>query len=160
MDHPIDAKTKSALAVPCLIDKRRNGAAAIVRFEGRVLVSKRIACRDMNGTWQFPGGAIESGESAYEAVVREIIEETGIDFRKDLKFSVDSCEIGIGLTTEGYPHVTTFYVFDCRVEPMPINKEPDRHSDWEWVTPEELLKRPTMGLIKTVLQSLQLGEIL
>ena len=31
------------------------------------------------GQWSFPGGRVEAGESVHEAVVREVLEETGLE---------------------------------------------------------------------------------
>lgn len=52
-------------------------AAAIIVHDGKVLLVKR---RVSEGTlsWQFPAGAIESGESPEQAAVREAKEETGL----------------------------------------------------------------------------------
>jgi 8-oxo-dGTP pyrophosphatase MutT (NUDIX family) len=51
------------------------GAAGMIRdAQGRVLLQRR---RD-NGLWGFPGGLIELGESATDAVVREFREEVGL----------------------------------------------------------------------------------
>lgn len=52
-------------------------SAAIVVSEGRVLMVRR-RMREGELSWQFPAGAIESGESAEEAAVRETQEETGL----------------------------------------------------------------------------------
>jgi mutator protein MutT len=53
---------------------RRAAACAIVLDErGRVLLHRRSD----NGRWALPGGAIEIGETAEQAVVREVFEETG-----------------------------------------------------------------------------------
>lgn len=52
-------------------------SAAIVVNEGRVLMVRR-RMREGELSWQFPAGAIETGESAEEAAVRETQEETGL----------------------------------------------------------------------------------
>lgn len=51
------------------------GVRAMVRDEaGRVLLVKHTY---VNG-WYFPGGAIDPGEHAFDAVERELVEEAGI----------------------------------------------------------------------------------
>lgn len=48
--------------------------AAVIRDgEGRLLLQEK-----QDGTWSLPAGAIEPGESPEEAVVREVLEETGM----------------------------------------------------------------------------------
>lgn len=55
-------------------------AAAIVRRpDGRVLLAERPTGKPWAGYWEFPGGKIESGESALQALARELHEELGID---------------------------------------------------------------------------------
>ena len=53
------------------------GAIAIVRHEGRFLLVKRRKEPNAN-TWGFPGGHVELGETALDAAVRELHEETGV----------------------------------------------------------------------------------
>lgn len=47
-------------------------AACIRDEEGRILLLRR---NDGDNLWGFPGGAMELGERAAEAVVREVYEE-------------------------------------------------------------------------------------
>jgi len=49
--------------------------ACIVDNKGRLLLQKRAGQKD---AWGFPGGAMELGESAEEAAIRETQEETGL----------------------------------------------------------------------------------
>jgi 8-oxo-dGTP diphosphatase len=52
-------------------------SAAIIVDQGRVLMVRR-AVGEGELLWQFPAGAIEPGEAAEEAAVRETLEETGL----------------------------------------------------------------------------------
>ena len=51
-----------------------NFTCGILSQSGKILLQKRAD----KGTWGLPGGAIELGESAVEALVREFYEETGL----------------------------------------------------------------------------------
>jgi 8-oxo-dGTP diphosphatase len=52
-------------------------SAAIIVHEGRVLLVRRRV-KEGELSWQFPAGAIEPGEAAEIAAVRETVEETGL----------------------------------------------------------------------------------
>ncbi len=52
--------------------------AALVAADGRVLVNQRLPGTDLAGSWEFPGGKLEPGESAAHALARELDEELGI----------------------------------------------------------------------------------
>jgi 8-oxo-dGTP diphosphatase len=51
-------------------------SAAIIR-DGHVLIARR-ARGASTGVFTLPGGVVEAGEMLHEAVVREVMEETGI----------------------------------------------------------------------------------
>jgi len=48
------------------------------RVDGTVLLARRPRSKVYAGFWEFPGGKVESGESAREALDRELDEELGI----------------------------------------------------------------------------------
>jgi len=60
---------------PCVV-------AVFTNFEGKFLVCERS---DVQGAWQFPQGGIEPGESALNALYREMREEIGSDAFKVVK---------------------------------------------------------------------------
>lgn len=55
----------------------RVGAIAVVLHNDRVLLVQRRNPPDA-GKWGFPGGHVESGETALHAAARELAEETGV----------------------------------------------------------------------------------
>jgi ADP-ribose pyrophosphatase YjhB (NUDIX family) len=54
------------------------GVGAVIVHDGRVLLVQR-ATEPALGRWSIPGGLIEVGEALTEAVVREVLEETGLE---------------------------------------------------------------------------------
>ena len=53
--------------------------AAVIRQNGRILVTQRKADDTSPLKWEFPGGKMENGESPEECLKREIKEELGMD---------------------------------------------------------------------------------
>lgn len=57
--------------------------AAVVRREGRILLTRRMEGAHLAGLWEFPGGKLEDGESPEDALVRECREECAIEIAVD-----------------------------------------------------------------------------
>ncbi len=52
----------------------------VVRPDGRYLITKRVMTKAWApGWWEVSGGAAQAGEESYDAVLREVREETGLD---------------------------------------------------------------------------------
>ena len=52
----------------------------VVRPDGRYLITKRVMTKAWApGWWEVSGGAVQAGEESYDAVLREVREETGLD---------------------------------------------------------------------------------
>ncbi len=54
------------------------GAVCYIRQDGRVLLQLKADGRFGGGWWNAPGGKLDDGESAEEAVTREVKEETSL----------------------------------------------------------------------------------
>lgn len=52
--------------------------AAIIKKENQIMIAQRIK-GEFAGQWEFPGGKIEVGETAQEALKREIMEEMELE---------------------------------------------------------------------------------
>jgi len=76
-------------------------AAAIIKNNNQIMIAQRLK-GDFAGQWEFPGGKLEPGESASEALKREIIEEM------ELHINVNDF-----LTTAEYDYPTFHLKMDC-----------------------------------------------
>lgn len=70
----LPVKNKKTEVIPL-----RVAVGLIKRKDGKYLLDLRSKKTVMGGLWEFPGGKIEDNESAEDAIVREIKEETGLD---------------------------------------------------------------------------------
>jgi mutator protein MutT len=57
------------------------GVGALIIQNGKILLEKR-GSQPGKGKWSIPGGLVELGERAHEAVIREVKEEAGIEVDK------------------------------------------------------------------------------
>lgn len=57
----------------------RVAVAVITDKEQRILITQRGPQVSHPGLWEFPGGKLEPGESATDALIREIKEEVGLE---------------------------------------------------------------------------------
>lgn len=63
-------------AAPAINSVKPSAAAYVLDDAGTRLL---LICRDDNGNWSMPGGAMDPGESLTDCAVREAWEETGVD---------------------------------------------------------------------------------
>lgn len=65
--------------------------AAIIHQDGKILATQR-GYGDFKDGWEFPGGKIEPGETAKEAVVREIQEELAVTIIPEKLLTTVECD--------------------------------------------------------------------
>jgi len=61
-------------------------AGILVDADGRVLLCERLGTPPLAGLWEFPGGKIDAGEGAVEALARELLEELGVTVHEAAHF--------------------------------------------------------------------------
>jgi mutator protein MutT len=102
-------------------------AAAVVERDGCFLVTRRLEGTHLAGSWEFPGGKCEPGESDEECLARELEEELGVEARiGDRLFAV----------RHAYEHRVVdlrFYACEIEGEPLPLLGQQMR-----WVPRDEL----------------------
>lgn len=105
----------------------------IRRDDGRILVLKRSDGDDHRpGVWETVGGGMDREETPQEALLREILEETGLTVDVGTPFNVftfkkDTGEFKVGIT------------FLCKLvsEEVILSHE---HSDFRWIDPGEFVE--------------------
>lgn len=102
-------------------------AAAVIHDEGKILATQR-GYGDFKGGWEFPGGKIQPGESAEEAIVREIQEELQVCIRPEKL-----------LTTVEYDYETFHLTMHCFLASI-IKGEIQliEHEAMRWLTSDQL----------------------
>ena len=64
-------------------------AAGIIRnHQQEIFLTRRTAPQHMANKWEFPGGKVEAGETAQQALIRELREETGIEVTSAVPWDV------------------------------------------------------------------------
>ena len=105
-------------------------AAAVIERAGRILLTQRKKDGHLAGYWEFPGGKVEAGEDPERTVVRECLEEIGVELIVD-----DILDV----TFHSYPAKDVLLLFyACR---MADEAQPIRNlevADHRWVRPREL----------------------
>lgn len=111
------------------------GAGAVLCLDGRYLFARR-AMDPQKGLLGIPGGFVDPGESAEQAVARECREELGAEIA-DLKF-IASFPNRYGYKNIWY-NVCDFY-FEARLVTPPENLGPDPREVMElvWLTLDEV----------------------
>lgn len=104
-----------------------------VNAAGEVLIALRQEDKMLGGFWEFPGGKIEKGESAEEAVIRELREELAVVTEVHPKKLIE--------IKHAYSHFKiTMHAYFCRIKDgIPKPKE---SREIKWVNVDELQDYP------------------
>jgi 8-oxo-dGTP diphosphatase len=107
-------------------------AAGMLYGQGRLLLGKRSAHRTAYpGVWDLPGGHVEVGETAEQALVRELREELGVTPRQWREWAVLRAP-AMGDERARLLRVHLFLVTQWEGEPR--NLLPDEHDAVAWFT--------------------------
>lgn len=146
-DEEVTGLEKSVeVSIPETLVERKVYVDCIVRDRDSILLLKRTGLSDFEpGKWCLPGGHVEEGEDLKKAALRELQEETGIEFKEGedivwqtLKLVCPECDI----------YYFTLYVRQLDVEVRLVEEE---HSNYIWTnkwTELELIRNLKGVLLK------------
>ncbi|MGN0346584.1 MAG: NUDIX domain-containing protein [Lachnospiraceae bacterium] len=117
----------------------------VVNREGKYLITKRVKTKAWApGWWEVSGGACQAGETSYEAVLREVKEETGLD--------VSSCKDAYQFTYhrenpgEGDNYFVDVYRFQLDFSETDIHLQEEETDGYRLATVEEIRELADRGI--------------
>jgi 8-oxo-dGTP diphosphatase len=119
------------------------------RADGSFLLAQRPADKIWAGYWEFPGGKLEQGESAREALVRELCEELGVEVRTAYPWLT---------RVFTYPHATVRLSF-FRVTAWEGDLHPHEGQQFSWQLPTAVSVEPILPANAPILRALELPTL-
>ena len=124
-------------------------AAVLQKSDGTFLLAQRPPGKIWAGYWEFPGGKVEAGESARDALVRELREE-----------------LGIAVVT-AYPWITRVFIYPhatvrlnfFRVTEWSGEMHPHEGQQFSWQRATEVAVAPVLPANSPVLRALELPSL-
>ena len=105
-------------------DMERVSKAVIFDGDGKILILKRapkLVTEDVPWEWDLPGGHIEKGEKDFQAMAREVKEETGLTIIRAPDWYMLEKE-------------TRFFLIEEWSGKVSLSEE---HAEYKWVDPKE-----------------------
>ena len=126
--------------------------AFIINYENKVLLIRRAKHDSFPGRWELPGGGLDSGERPETSIIREVLEETGLDVEVVRVISVTTHENQD--KTQDIVRIT----YECRLlnpgQEVSINTD---HDSYQWVEQNQLetfdRKAPLFDIVRQLASS-------
>jgi 8-oxo-dGTP diphosphatase len=123
--------------------------AAILVKDNRILIAKRGPDDRLADKWEFPGGKIESHETPEQCLKREMKEEFDIDV---------SVGEYLGSSIYHYDHIS-IELLAFRTHWAGGEIDPKDHDEFQWISPEELVRFDFAPADRVFIEKLRNGHI-
>ncbi|WP_433161381.1 NUDIX hydrolase [Kribbella sp. CA-247076] len=121
----------------------RLAAYAVCIQDGRVLLAHHAP----SDNWTLPGGRVEHAEDPFDAVVREVAEETGCDALVERLLGVDSRVIPAAESRAGVEHQNIGIYYQVRITAGDLRPEANgeiARSAWTPITEVPTFRRSSL----------------
>lgn len=107
---------------------------------GKFLLLKRHPEKPQGNSWGMPAGKLEKGEDPKQGVLREVLEETGLELNNDQVKS-------LGHLYVKHPELDfIFHVFYNKFDHLPtVLLGLEEHLECRWITVQEAYELPLIG---------------
>ena len=102
--------------------------AGIIEQNGLYLIARRRPGGAAGGLWEFPGGKVENGETPEACLVRELLEELGVEVTVGRR-------IGVSIYNYGDKDIK---LIGLEAKILKGRPQPHDHAEIRWVAPREL----------------------
>ena len=120
----------------------------IHRPDGRYLITQRVQTKAWAaGWWEVSGGGVMAGETSWQAVCREVLEETGIDVRQAdnaddaYRFSYQRVN-----PDEGDNYFVDIYRFEMDVQEADVTLQQEEAQGFRFASSEEIRALAEKGI--------------
>src|ERR1035437_10167931 len=121
----------------------------LLRLDGTFLLAQRPVDKIWAGYWEFPGGKVEAGESAQDALIRELREELGIEVVTAYPWIT---------RVFTYPHATVRLSF-FRVSEWSGKMHPHEGQQFSWQRAADVTVNPVLPANAPILRALELPTL-
>ncbi|WP_026922603.1 NUDIX hydrolase [Glycomyces arizonensis] len=125
----------------------RLAAYAVCVEDGRVLLARYVPTTGEDH-WTLPGGKVEHAEDPFDAVIREVAEETGCDAVVERLLGVDSRVIPAADARAGIEHQNVGIFYQVTITGGQLRPEVDGDiAESVWTPLPEVARLPRSGLV-------------
>ena len=124
----------------------RLAAYAVCIEDGRILLARYVPPKG-ESKWTLPGGKVEHAEDPFDAVIREVAEETGCDGVVERLLGVDSRVIPAADSLLGGEHQNVGIFYRVRITGGQLRPEPNgetAESVWTLILDVACLRRSSL----------------
>jgi|TARA_R110002096_G_scaffold378392_1_gene572497 8-oxo-dGTP pyrophosphatase MutT (NUDIX family) len=120
-------------------------AGVIIKYGRTVLLCKRSNVCNFAGYWSIPAGAVERGETVFEAAERELLEETKIKIERPLVLVLKTQAIRSQAGGD-----EPFHIYRYDVDELPYPELDFEHTEYGWFDLGHLPSPMCKNIIKAV----------